>query len=259
MSEEYRFLRFESAGLSTILFLIITMCPLCFDIIKNLIKEDITIIVAIIASIFLLSLPFGYIEHQLVVNKYRSHEINRIIINILNDLVLNAQEKYLQNNNSKIFFNQFNQKMKISFLTELFDTLLCYNNKLNDLTKKRLSSLWSHFYARKAVGYYAPIITMIIYIPFFYLNLFLYGNHINYINIIISVLLLIIIIIIGFTLIDPYTEKLWFEINFLEMSFLLSELNIANKIVEKNVYYLLKHPKYLRYNQRNWSWDIDLE
>ena len=223
------------------------LTPLLFSELIILIHNNITVLIALITSIFLLSLPFGYIEHQIIVNKYRSHEMKRIIHNILNDFILDIQNSNNCNKIERPFFGQFDEVSKMSFLTEIFDLFLNYKNLQKGTSiRDRLGTLWSHFYARKAVGYYAPIVTTIIYLPIYLSVLFYIPINLSEINIIISIAIFGIIWIIGLIFIDPYSDKIWYEINFLEMSFLVSEIKNIEPILKEIIFYLMEHPEYLR-------------
>lgn len=259
MSEKYRFLRFESLGLSTVIFLILCLLPLFFDQITGLVNANLENIIAIIAAVFLLSLPFGYIIHQLVVNKYRSHKIKRIIINILDDIIIEIINSFSNQVDIKnLFYYKFDEKMKISFLTELFDLLLSQDESAKYINaKNRLSSLWSHFYARKAIGCYAPKITTITYFLILILICLIYPlETVTGLNIFVSFVIMLFILIIGFKFIDPYSEKIWFEINFFEMSFLLSEMRVIKPILQRMVFYLVKNQYRIEYNTKSWSWEL---
>jgi hypothetical protein len=218
LADEYRFLRFESVGITTIIFLICGFLPLIPDSVFNSIKLDLSSTAAIIGAIFLLSLPLGYLSHQFVVNKYRSENKPRIIHKFLEKRI-----KDIDNN----FFSNWLPIEKISFLTSLLD-LSIYNSK-NNTDKEihdRISSLWSHFYARKAVGKYSPTIGIIIQGILIFSSVILGINLALGINrLIISALIWAFIFIVGIFLIDPYSKKIWNELNYLEIELILYEYN----------------------------------
>lgn len=259
MSTEYKFLRFESAGLVTIIYLLISLLPLFLSKILDIITTDVTTVVALIASIFLLSLPLGYIEHQIVVNKYRSYKTKRIMHNILSNAILKIQNANNSGDVKKPFFCQFDEKLKISFLTELFDVILSYKDLKTDISiQDRLRNLWSHFYARKAVGVYSPLITTILYI-FIIFSAWLnkISMNLSIISILTSVGFLISIWLMGILLIDCYSEKIWYEINTLELSFLISEMQNIKPILTKVTLYLMEHPEYLKKKEGSISWEVN--
>ena len=261
MAAEYRFLRFESAGLATIIFLIISLLPLFLSNILELIKTNVATVVAIIASIFLLSLPLGYIEHQFVVNKYRSHKTKRIMHNILSNTILDIQKSNNSENIERPFFCKFDEKLKMSFLTEVFDVILGYKDfKIDKSIQDRLRNLWSHFYARKAVGVYSPLFTTVLY--FIIIISALLNNipmNLSEISIFTSAIFLILIWGLGLIFINSYSEKIWFEINSLEMSILSAEMKGIKPLLQKITFYLMEHPEYLKKREGSPSWEIQLK
>ena len=84
----------------------------------------------------------------------------------------------IQNNykkNVSVFWNDFNKKQKISFLTSLIDVMEYHEeNKIKSEIHDRMSNLWSHLYARKAVGFFSPIISFSLHIII--LLAFYFGN-----------------------------------------------------------------------------------
>ena len=91
MSVEYRFLRFEVVGIATIVFTIGGILPLLDNAFLASWITDADAALATVAGLFLLSLPLGYGEHQLVVNVYRSHKRTRTVFKVLEEIVLEAQ------------------------------------------------------------------------------------------------------------------------------------------------------------------------
>jgi len=247
MSTEYRFLRFESAGIATILFLLISLLPIYQNDLFVFITSDLNAIIGSVAAFFLLSLPVGYIEHQLVVNKYRSHKKPRIIHDILEKIIIDYENDHPDENLPKVFSN-LNKKEFISFSTELLEILLHHKeNVTNESISERLSSLWSHFYARKAVGIYAPFITLILYIAIIVMGkLSIIPMNLNQNNVIGGLFIVFIFILIGILLIDPYTSKLWAEINYLEAELMLFNFKIFSPKIRGVIYYFMQHPNQIK-------------
>jgi len=105
MSTRYRFLRFESVGITIILFVILGLLPFYWsnELFSSL-GMNIESGVAVIGAIFLLSLPVGYISHQVVVNEYRSEKKKRIMQEILDNLIIDIQNSYNIPDDKTIFF-----------------------------------------------------------------------------------------------------------------------------------------------------------
>ena len=155
-------------------------------------------------------------SHQFVVNKYRSENKQRRIHIMLEDRI---------NKISPDFFKDFTLKEKISFLTSMLDVLI-YNKK-NNIDKDihdRISGVWSHFYARKAVGKYSPIIGIIIQ-SIILILLYFSGIQLSY-----SISSFITSITIWS--INPYSEKIWIELNYLEALIILKEGDEVERMIE---------------------------
>lgn len=248
MSSEYRFLRFESVGISTLIFLFLGVFPLFFTSFINLMSKDITVAFTAIAGAFLISLPLGYIEHQWVVNVYRSPNKIRTIHKMLDDLILQIQDSHAKGKDEKhIFFQKFNTKSKVSFLSILIDLIIFFNDgRLDKSVFNRLSDRWSHFYARRAVGRWAPIISLILSITIVLFGLLLnWQMDLYWQNLLACIVIWAVIIIISVRIVDSYSEKLWLEINHLEAVILVSRYDEIKSVLEKVVKYFMEHPEYL--------------
>lgn len=252
MSAEYRFLRFEVVGIATIIFVVIGTWPLLDNSWVISWVSDADASLAVVASLFLLSLPIGYAEHQVVVNIYRSHKKSRKVFKILEDLVLAAQES-CKVSSKKPFFDKFDDLRKNSFLTSILDLCIystesaAYPNVYN-----RLSGRWSHFYARRAVGKFAPIFSVSIWVIVVGSGYFLTGANILSLPLIyaplnlgMSILWWIVIFILTHFVIDSYANKIWLEICYLETSLILASKDKIQPIIKNIVSCIMEHPEYI--------------
>ena len=249
MSAEYRFLRFEVVGIATIAFLVIGIFPMLDYTFVSSLLTDLNASLAIIAGLFLLSLPLGYGQHQLVVNAYRSPESKRAVFEVLEDMVLEIEESYKEKIETakQPFFKDLDRVRKNSFLTALLDFCIYSNSALtNSSVFSRLSDRWSHFYARRAVGKYAPLFSLAIWIivlvlgylaswPFNF-QLFNFGGA--------GLWWIFVFWQIGGK-IDSYSKKVWFEISFLETSIVLANRDKILTEISPVVISMIEHPEYV--------------
>lgn len=253
MAVEYKFLRFEIVGIATILYTIIIILPLIFDGFKNFLSTDISAAIAFIGSLFIFSIPLGYIMHQLVVNKYRSERRENDIFRII-DLFINEkikgfkgikedEKKFIKKN-----YNILQGREKNSFLTALMD-YFAHTDKSGD-AYERIEVRWSHFYARKSVGKYAPLASA----PFaLLLSIFIifstdwieFETNGIFISLIMSIGFWLIILIFSLFFIDSYSKKILLEIENLEkiIFFSVEKNNIDNILKEMFLNYFLKNNK----------------
>ena len=249
MSSEYRFLRFEVVGIATIVFLLVGIAPLVDRdwLTGNVTNAETSL--AVVAALFLISLPLGYWEHQLVVNVYRSHKKERRVFKILRDNILEI-EKAHATQTKKPFFETLDPKMKNAFLTSLLDIFVYANSSINPEVYGRLSDRWSHFYARRAVGVYAPLISLLFWVVTVIIGYVLQWPLIFHLeNVVVSVAWWVVIFILCKVLIDLYAQKLWEEISFLEESIVLADAKgNAAKAVEATITSMMEHPDYYAKN-----------
>lgn len=240
MADEYRFLRFESVGITTIIFLIIGILPVIPISVIESCSRDISGVAAVVGIILLLSLPLGYVSHQVIVNKYRSHTKPRQAHTIIEKMFNEQSNKHYK----KDFFDEsFCPMQKIAFITSMIDLIL-YNkeNKTNIEIHERLSSLWSHFYARKAVGSYSQNISFALNTGIYLVLHFLKITTITSRMVILSLIWHGVILIIGRHFINPYSVKIFLELEYLETEIILSNLIEINKIIKPIV---LNYGKYI--------------
>lgn len=232
-------------GLATTIFTAIALLPMLDKSILSAGLRDLNVSIGIVAGMFLASLPLGYWEHQLVVNAYRSERKNRVAFRILKDFVLEIQSKKVPKNGP--FFNLFDNKSENSFLTSLLDA--CIYSKKSSVDKdifERLSDRWSHFYARKAVGIYAPIFGFLLWIAILVFGL-LFGLPVVYQvqNFAIAFFAWGVIFSLNFRFINSYAKKIWLEISHLETIILLIEKEKVIPSISKAVNLIIKHPEYV--------------
>lgn len=247
MSEEYRFLRFEVVGIATIVFILVEMAPLLDSASLAVWMSDLDTSLAFVTGLFLLSLPIGYAEHQIVVNIYRSHKKPRKAFEILEDIVLETQEAH-KDDSKKPFFTEFDAMEKNSFLTSLLD-LCIYSRKsvARASIYDRLSGRWSHFYARRAVGRYAPIFSILIWISIVVSGYLLSWPIIfEPAKLALSIIFWIVLFVLCVLVIDRYANKIWLEISYLETSILMASRDEVKKIVSKIVSLMIEHPQYIK-------------
>jgi len=249
MPAEYRFLRFEVVGIATIAFLLIGILPMLEDAFVSSLLTDMNASLAVVAGLFLLSLPLGYGEHQLVVNIYRSHERKRAVFELLKDLVLEAEESYKKNGKiaKQPLLQSLDNVRKNSFLTVLLDLCVYTGNSCIDPNIfSRLSDRWSHFYARRAVGKYAPIFSFALWIIVLILGfLFPWPFSFEIQNFIMAILWWITVFGLIGRKIDSYSKKIWYEISFLETSIVLVNKDKISSIISKIVRSMIEHPEYV--------------
>lgn len=247
MSAEYRFLRFEIVGLAAIIFLLLGIWPMLDSAFLSSLLENLEASLAIVAGLFLLSLPLGYCAHQWVVNVYRSENATRTVHNVLKDMVLEAQKSY-ETEKEKPFFSSLNASEENSFLTALLD--LCIyskNSPLDTAIFTRLSDRWSHFYARRAVGRLAPIFSVILFIVVLIIGHFLSWPLVfQWPNALGSLLIWVLIFVFCLLVIDSYSKKIQLEIGYLETTGVLANKDEIEKIVSKIVSLMIEHPKYIK-------------
>jgi len=246
MSAEYRFLRFEVVGIATIMFLVVGILLMMDRSFLLSLVSDTDVTLAIVAALFLVSLPIGYAEHQIVVNVYRSHKIDRAIFRILRDMVTEVEES-CDIKKKASFFKSMDDLQKNSFLTSLLD--LCIYNKDSSVDPNifvRLSDRWSHFYARRAIGRYAPIFSGGLWIIVMILGrIFSWPIVFEASNLAISVVWWIAIFMLCNRFMDTYANKIMLEISFLETSIVLANKEQTKKNVKEIVCYLIEHPEYI--------------
>jgi len=245
MSAEYRFLRFEVVGIATIVFLSLGMIPFLSASWVSSWISDADAALAVVAGLFLFSLPLGYWEHQLVVDVYRSPKENRRVYGILEKFVLSTQESI--KTATKPFFEKFDSISKNAFLTTLLD-LCIYSNKaqVDPNIFNRLGDRWSHFYARRAVGRYAPFISIGLWgLALFLGYLFSWPLVYQLSSFVLSAVLWVTIFVLSHYVINRYAEKIWEEISFLEFSVVLANREKIEPIIQRVVSYLIEHPEYI--------------
>jgi len=247
MSEEYRFLRFEVVGIATIVFVLAELVPILKTASLVVWISDLDASLAFVAGLFLFSLPIGYAEHQIVVNIYRSYKKPRKAFEILEDIVLKAQEAH-KNDSEKPFFEKFDAVEKSSFLTSLLDLCIYSNESVAEANiYDRLSGRWSHFYARRAVGRYAPIFSILIWISIVVSGYFLSWPIIfEPARLVSSFIFWVVLFFLCVLLIDRYANKIWLEISYLETSIILASRDEIKKIVNKIVTSMIEHPQYIK-------------
>ena len=245
-SAEYRFLRFEIVGLATILFFLIGIWPMIESAFLSSLVEDFEVSLAIIAGLFLLSLPLGYCEHQWVVNVYRSKKAVRRVHEILKVMVLKAQKSY-ETEKEKPFFTKFDDLGENSFLTALLDlSIYSKNSPINTTIFSRLSDRWSHFYARRAVGRLAPIFAGVLFVAVLIVGLLLSWPLVfQWPNIAVSLLMWVLIFSFCLYVIDSYSKKLQLEIGYLESAIVLANKDVE-KLVSRIVSLMIENPEYIK-------------
>jgi hypothetical protein len=256
MSAEYRFLRFEIVGLATIIFVLAATLPLLDLKIVSSTMTNIGTFLSIVAGLFLFSIPLGYWEHQLVVNVYRSEKKPRAAHLYVRDMVLEVQ-KTIKNKKKDIFFESFSDRAKNSFLTALVDMCIFSRNSFSDTSiHGRLSDRWSHFYARRAVGRYAPIVAVILWV-FTLLVGHLYSWPLPYAfewqNFLVSLIVWIAIFGISIRIIDSYSGKIWAEISFLESAVVLARKKENVEMIKNVVENVYEHPEYIEQAEKSYG------
>jgi len=211
-------LRFEIGGFITTTIVSISLSPYYYDKIGNI--KNISDIFTILSSIITISIIIGYLIHQNVVDYYRSENNPREIHILLEDKI---EKIYSQ------FFNNKTQKEKIAFLSSLYD-LLCNVEDIGcQKVGSKISSRWSHFYARKSAKfsiYFSLILYASCYVFIFYYDQFTLNKFV------VSIIWFILMQLFFIWTLDPYTNKLWLEINHLEVLSIINNKKVDNYIEE---------------------------
>jgi hypothetical protein len=216
MVSEYRFLRFEIAGLFTVFSYSLLMLPIGASFFSSL--KSVEFGVTAVATLFLASLPLGYWEHQLVVNRYRSDNMPRRVHGLLKDMV----EASSQTSPIRGLYDKITPEEANSFLTVLSE-LGTYSENMGIKPEifDRLSDRWSHFYARKAVALYGPLLSVVFFAATVIAGFF-FGLKLDFGNLWISIILGVVVLVPNYFLINPYSRKIWQEIDLLEAQILLA-------------------------------------
>jgi hypothetical protein len=246
MSAEYRFLRFEVVGIATVVFLVVGLLPVLDKAFLTSLISTADAALAVVAGLFLVSLPIGYAEHQIVVNVYRSPKMNRAPLRILKDIVTRAEES-CKKEKKEAFFRLLDDLQKNSFLTALLDfCIYCRDSTADPGVFTRLSDRWSHFYARRAIGRYAPVFSVVLWIVTIALGYVLSWPIIFKVNnFAISIIWWVVIFVLCNRSMDVYANKIMLEISFLETSIVLANREKMEKKVTEIVCYLAEHPEYI--------------
>ena len=241
-SSEYRFLRFEIVGISTIVFLTVGLLPIFkYETLRSTIVDAGTAI-TILGGMFLASLPLGYWEHQLVVNVYRSPGKERKAFGIVQNAIKEIEKEKLRNGGTA-FFDAMEVMVRNAFVTSLLDICIyCKDSRIDKDIFGRLSDRWSHFYARRAVGSYAPLISFILFLivtvcGYVFSWTFLFFDPPK---LLLSAVWWIFIFAFSKFAIDSYGRKLWEEINHLETAIVLANLDKVRGVFENIVTSFIK-------------------
>lgn len=217
MTAEYRFLRFEIVGITTMLYTAIVISPVIFNGLLDFISSNVSAALAFIGALFLFSIPIGYIIHQFAVNRYRSPKEHYTFFEKLDKYV---QEKIAKTKDVKLknSYTKLDELKKSAFLTALLDAILHYEgNGYFGNIYDRIEVRWSHFYARKSVGKYSPLASGV----FTILILFILSFTSSWVvftlpSIVTSIGIWCLILIFSLTFIEKYSEKIILEIDNLE-------------------------------------------
>lgn len=247
LSAEYRFLRFEVVGIATISFLLIGLLPMLESSVITFFLVNMNGALAVIAGLFLLSLPLGYGQHQMVVNVYRSHKKRRAVFQALEDMVHEAEKNLKIEKGQKSLIQSLNDKRKNSFLTAILDVcLFSKQSSVDSEIYSRISDRWSHFYARRAVGKYAPMSSFMMWIILLIIGYFaLWPLKFQLENFAIAAVWWLTVFWLIGRKIDSYSEKIWFEISYLESSVVLANKEKMQELVSKVVGEMVKNPDYV--------------
>jgi hypothetical protein len=244
MSSEYRFLRFEIVGIATLVFFAVGLMPVLNYSELRSVVTDAGAAVTIFGGLFLASLPLGYWEHQLVVNVYRSPSKKRKAFGIIEETVKTIEKEKLVGGGDA-FFQSMGDMEKNALITSLLDICVyCRNSPVEKEIFSRLSDRWSHFYARRAVGSFAPIVSFVLFLT---VTLVGYAFSLKYLDfeswkIILSAAWWVFVFAFSKLAIDSYARKLWEEINHLETAIVLANLDEVNKSFGRIVEEFIKNP-----------------
>jgi hypothetical protein len=236
-SSEYRFLRFEIVGISTLVFLAVGLLPIIkYETLRSTIVDAGTAI-TILGGLFLASLPLGYWEHQLVVNVYRSPRKERKAFRVVENAIKEIEQQKLKAGGTA-FFDAMEDRVKSAFVTSLLDICIyCKDSNIDKDIFGRISDRWSHFYARRSVGSYSPIISFILFLIVIVSGQVFSWTFLVYDLPKISLSAAWWVFIFAFSkfAIDSYGRKLWEEINHLETAIVLANLDKVKAVFESIV------------------------
>jgi sensor histidine kinase YesM len=232
-----------------------TMPLLDFEIISSTLN-NISTLLSVVGGLFLFSIPLGYWEHQLVVNVYRSEKKPRPAHLYVRDMVLEAQ-KSIKTKKKDIFFESFSDRAKNSFLTALVDMCIFSRNSSSDANiYGRLSDRWSHFYARRAVGRYAPIISIVLWTVSLVAAYLCFGPlpfRFGWQNFLVSAIVWMMIFAVSICVIDSYSGKIWAEISFLEGTIVLARKKENSEMIKNVVENAYENPEYIEQAEKSYS------
>jgi len=235
--------------------LVATMPLLDFGIISSTLN-NISTLLSVVGGLFLFSIPLGYWEHQLVVNVYRSEKKPRLAHLYVRDMILEAQ-KSIKTKNKDIFFESFNDRGRNSFLTALVDMCIFSRNSFSDVgIYGRLSDRWSHFYARRAVGRYAPIVSIVLWAVSLVAAYLYFGAlpfQFGWQNFLASAIVWIVIFAVSICIIDSYSGKIWAEISFLEGAIVLAKKKENSEMIRNVVENVYEHPEYIEQAEKSYG------
>ena len=242
MSSEYRFLRFEIVGIATLVFLTMGILPILKYETLQLVFSDVSAAVAFFGSLLVASLPLGYWEHQLVVNVYRSPGKRRKAFGIIEECVTSIEEQ----RGGKAFFASMEDIARSAFLTSLLEVCMFHkDSKIESTIYDRLGDRWSHFYARRAVGCYAPLVSLLLFFVLVVVTCVYSPSSIAVEprGILASIAFWSFIFAFSKLAIDSYARKLWEEINHLEAAIVLANLDMVKNTFESTVEAYIKNPE----------------
>ena len=209
--------------------------------------KDLEVSLAIIAGLFLLSLPLGYCEHQWVVNVYRSKDASRKVHKILKDMVLEAQKSY-KTKKEKPFFAKLDELEENSFLTALLGlSIYSKESPIDPTIFTRLSDRWSHFYARRAVGRLAPFVSVTLFgVVLIVGRILSWPLVFQCSNLAASLVIWLLIFVFCLWVIDSYSKKIQLEIGYLESSIVLANKAETKQLVSRIVISMIENPGYIK-------------
>jgi hypothetical protein len=247
-SQEYRFLRFEIVGISTLVFLIVGLLPFLRHEILGWTTVDVGTAISIFGALFLASLPLGYWEHQLVVNVYRSPKKRRRAFGVIEKTIKNIENGKLKSGDTgrKAFFDSMNDRVKNAFVTSLLEICIyCKESSIDKDIFDRLTARWSHFYARRAVGSYAPVISFVLFWIAVACGQIFSWSFLTYDTVGILFSAAWWAFIFGFSkiAIDSYARKLWEEINHLETTIVAANLQKVKDAFDRIVSLYMENPE----------------
>lgn len=214
--ESYRLLRFELPSFAVFLYVLMLLAP--FLLRADISQARVLAILSVAGTIFVASIPIGYLIHQFYVNKYRRKKTKRPSHALL-ELWINGSIS------EEDAYRRWTDEKRFTFI----DSMLAFSYAVSKESCSKhvsnsLSTRWSHFYARCAIGWHSLVVSAIIVAAVVLLSEYAFSLgfflEITCVRVAVSLCLFVAFLIV-LLLMNSYIRKLLDEISMIEVNFLL--------------------------------------